>query len=328
MIRAGLQIPNFTYPGVAPDQLFERVAAVAVAAEDAGFDTVMVMDHFYQLPMLGPPEHEMFEAYTLLGAIAARTKQVKLGTLVTGVTYRNPAILAKIVTSLDVISQGRAFLGIGAAWFDQEHEALGVDFPPVKERFERLEEALTICRAMFRGERPTIEGKHYRVKDAINSPAPITPGGPPIMIGGQGEKKTLRLMAEHAEMANFTSGFDEIPHKLEVLAEHCANAGRDMATINKTPLGSLILGQTMEEAEQKRTVLLQDRGMPPWDQLGDDIKAMSGARFVVGDADSAGEQLRALLDLGLDGFTFNMPADGWETDAVAFAGEVLTKALA
>ena len=195
MIKVGLQIPNFTYPDAPPGELFERVAAVAVAAEDAGFDTVMVMDHFYQLPLLGPPEHEMFEAYTLLGALAARTKTAKLGTLVTGVTYRNPAILAKIVTTLDVISQGRAFLGIGAAWFDVEHEALGVDFPPVKERFERLEEALQICRAMFRGERPTFEGKHYSVKDAINCPAPVTPGGPPIMIGGQGEKKTLRLMA-------------------------------------------------------------------------------------------------------------------------------------
>ena len=153
------------------------MAAVAVAAEDAGADTVMVMDHFYQLPMLGPPDHEMFEAYTLLGGIAARTKKVKLGTLVTGVTYRNPAILAKIVTTLDVISSGRAFLGIGAAWFDVEHEALGVDFPPVKERFERLEEALHICRAMFRGERPTIEGKHYSVKDAINSPRPSRRAG-------------------------------------------------------------------------------------------------------------------------------------------------------
>jgi F420-dependent oxidoreductase-like protein len=327
MIRAGLQIPNFTYPGVAPEDLFERVAGTAVAAEEAGFDTVMVMDHFYQLPLLGPPEHEMFEAYTLLGAIAARTSSVKLGTLVTGVTYRNPAILAKIVTSLDVISKGRAFLGIGAAWFDFEHEGLGVDFPPVKERFERLEEALHICRAMFRGERPTFEGKHYRVKDAINSPAPITPGGPPIMIGGQGEKKTLRLMAEHAEMANFTSGFDEIPHKLEVLAQHCADVGRDMATINKTPLGSLILGQTMEEAEGKRSALLQERGLPPWDQLDEGVKAMIGARFVVGDPDTAGEQLRGLLDLGLDGFTFNMPADGWEPDAVAFAGQVVTKAF-
>jgi len=327
MIRAGLQIPNFTYPGVAPEDLFERVADVAVAAEQAGFDTVMVMDHFYQLPLLGPPDHEMFEAYTLLGALAARTQRVKLGTLVTGVTYRNPAILAKIVTALDVISRGRAFLGIGAAWFDVEHEALGVDFPPVKERFERLEEALQICRAMFRGERPTLEGKHYRVKDAINSPAPITPGGPPIMIGGSGEKKTLRFMAKYAEMANFTSGYDEVPHKLEVLAQHCDDVGRDINTINKTPLGSLILGHTMEEAEGKRSALLQDRGMPPWDQLDDNIKSMLGARFVVGDADAAGEQIQSVLALGLDGVTFNMPADGWDLEAVAFAGEVVTKAV-
>jgi F420-dependent oxidoreductase-like protein len=324
MIRAGLQIPNFTYPDTAPDELFERVAAVAVAAEESGFDTVMVMDHFYQLPLLGPPELEMFEAYTLLGALAARTKKVKLGTLVTGVTYRNPAILAKIVTTLDVISRGRAFLGIGAAWFDVEHEALGVDFPPVKERFERLEEAIQICQAMFRTERPTIEGKHYRVKDAINSPAPITPGGPPLMIGGQGERKTLRLMAQYADMANLTAGYDELPRKLDVLAAHCADVGRDPATINKTPLGSLILGETMEAAEAKRTALLAQRGMPPWDQLDDGIKAMIGARFVVGDADAAGEQLQTLLDLGLDGFTFNMPADGWEPEAVAFAGSVLT----
>jgi F420-dependent oxidoreductase-like protein len=327
MIRAGLQIPNFTYPGVAPEDLFERVATVAVTAEAAGFDTVMVMDHFYQLPLLGPTDHEMFEGYTLLAALAARTERVKLGTLVTGVTYRNPAILAKIVTALDVISRGRAFLGIGAAWFDVEHEALGVDFPPVKERFERLEEALQICRGMFRGERPTFEGKHYRVKDAINAPAPITPGGPPIMIGGSGEKKTLRMMAQYAEMANFTSGYDELPHKLEVLAQHCEDVGRDIDTINKTPLGSLVLGQTMEEAEDKRNALLADRGMPPWDQLDDNIKNMLGARFVVGDADTAGEQIQSLLALGLDGVTFNMPADGWEPEAVAFAGEVLNKAL-
>jgi F420-dependent oxidoreductase-like protein len=322
-----LQIPNFTYPGVAPEDLFERVATVAVTAEAAGFDTVMVMDHFYQLPLLGPTDHEMFEGYTLLAALAARTERVKLGTLVTGVTYRNPAILAKIVTALDVISRGRAFLGIGAAWFDVEHEALGVDFPPVKERFERLEEALQICRGMFRGERPTFEGKHYRVKDAINAPAPITPGGPPIMIGGSGEKKTLRMMAQYAEMANFTSGYDELPHKLEVLAQHCEDVGRDIDTINKTPLGSLVLGQTMEEAEDKRNALLADRGMPPWDQLDDNIKNMLGARFVVGDADTAGEQIQSLLALGLDGVTFNMPADGWEPEAVAFAGEVLNKAL-
>jgi F420-dependent oxidoreductase-like protein len=327
MIRAGLQIPNFTYPDVAPDELFERVAAIAVAAEQSGFDTVMVMDHFYQLPILGPPEHEMFEAYTLLGALAARTSELRLGTLVTGVTYRNPAILAKIVTTLDVISRGRAFLGIGAAWFDLEHDALGVAFPPVGERMERLEEALQICRAMFREERPTFQGRHYRIKDAINSPAPITPGGPPIMIGGQGERKTLRLMAEHADMANFNSGFDQLPRKLEVLARHCADVGRDVATINKTALGSLILGRTMEEAGAKRDRFLQERGLAPWDQLDDDVKVLVGGRVVVGDADAVGEQLQSLLAHGVDGLTFNMPADGWDLDAVHHAGQVVGAAL-
>ena len=326
MIKAGLQIPNFTYPDVAPDQLFERVAAIAVAGEQAGFDTVMVMDHFYQLPLLGPPDHEMFEAYTLLGAIAARTERVKLGTLVTGVTYRNPSILAKIVTTLDVVSKGRAFLGIGAAWFDVEHEALGVDFPPVKERFERLEEALHITRAMFRGERPTFDGKHYRVKDVINSPAPITPGGPPIMIGGQGEKKTLRLMAEHAEMANFTSGFDELPHKLEVLAAHCADVGRDIDTINKTPLASLFLGRTHEDAIDKVNQRLAGMGMT-WDTLDAGFKQQLGARFLMGDADEVGEQVANLRSIGMDGVTVNMPSDGYDVEAVAHAGEVLLKAL-
>jgi F420-dependent oxidoreductase-like protein len=326
MIRAGFQIPNFTYPDTAPEQLFETIAASAVAAENSGFDAVMVMDHFYQLPLLGPPDNEMLEGYTLLSALAARTSKVNLGTLVTGVTYRNPAILAKIVTALDVISGGRAFLGIGAAWYEQEHQALGVDFPPVKERFERLTEALEICRGMFRGERPTIEGKHYRVRDAINSPAPIRPGGPPIMIGGQGEKKTLRLMAEHAEMANFTSGFDELPRKLEVLAGHCADVGRDMATINKTPLASLFLGPTMEDAVAKVDSRLAGMGMK-WADLDDAFKSQLGNRFIIGDADSVGEQVQSLIALGLDGVCVNMVADSHDPEAVAFAGEVLTKAL-
>jgi F420-dependent oxidoreductase-like protein len=326
MIKVGLQIPNFTYPDTPPHELFERVASIACAAEEAGADTVMVMDHFYQLPLLGPPEHEMFEAYTLLGALAARTKTVRLGTLVTGVTYRNPAILAKTVTTLDVISSGRAFLGIGAAWFDVEHAALGVTFPPVKERFERLEEALHICRAMFRGERPTIEGTHYSVQDAINSPAPVTPGGPPIKIGGQGEKKTLRLMAEHAEMANFTSGFDELPRKLEVLAGHCSDVGRDPATINKTSLCTVLIAPTMGEAEHLRNEFLRARGMD-WDTLDEDVRALVGARLVVGDADAAGERVQALIGLGLDGLTFNMPANGHDPEAVAHTVGVVRQAV-
>jgi F420-dependent oxidoreductase-like protein len=327
MIRCGFQIPNFTYPDTPPAELFERIAQIAVTAEQSGWDTVMVMDHFYQLPLLGPPENEMLEGYTLLGALAARTKTAQLGTLVTGVTYRNPAILAKIVTTLDVISQGRAFLGIGAAWFDVEHAGLGVDFPPVKERFERLEEALHICRAMFRGERPTFDGKHYRVHDAINSPAPIRAGGPPIMIGGQGEKKTLRLMAEHAEMANFTVGLDEIPRKLEVLQGHCDAVGRDIATINKTALGSLFLGRTHEEAVAKVDTRLAVMGMS-WDRLDDGLRAQFSSRFTLGDPDEVGERIAALLGAGLDGVTYNMVADSHDLEAVAFAGEVVSKAVA
>jgi F420-dependent oxidoreductase-like protein len=327
MIRAGFQIPNFTYPGVPDDELFERIVAIATSAEQSGFDTVMVMDHYYQLPLLGPPEHAMFESYTLLAALAARTSTAKLGTLVTGVTYRNPALLAKIVTALDVISRGRAFLGIGAAWFDVEHEALGVEFPPLRERFERLEEAIQICRAMFRDERPTFEGAHYRVKDAINSPPPLTPGGPPIMVGGSGEKKTMRIAAELADMVNVTAGADEVPRKLEALAGHCERAGRDPATINKTSLNSLVLGHTMEDAAAKRDELLAARGLPAWDSLDDGFRAAIGSRFLVGGPDEVGAQVRHLLDLGLDGVVVNMPADGHDLEAVAYAGEVMTKAL-
>jgi F420-dependent oxidoreductase-like protein len=327
MIRAGLQIPNFTYPGVGEDELFERISAIACTGEEAGFDTVMVMDHFYQLPLLGAPDLAMFEGYTLLAALAARTSRAKLGTLVTGVTYRHPAVLAKIVTSLDVISRGRAFLGIGAAWFEQEHDALGVPFPPVSERFERLEEAIHICRAMFKRERPTFDGKHYRVKDAINSPPPLTPGGPPIMVGGSGERKTMRIAAELADMVNLTAGADEVPRKLEALAGHCERAGRDMATINKTSLNTLLLGRDMDDATAKRDDFLIARGLGPWSALDDSVQAALGARFLMGGPDEVGEQVQHLLALGLDGVVVNMPADGHDLEAVAFAGEALGKAL-
>jgi F420-dependent oxidoreductase-like protein len=327
MIRAGLQIPNFTYPDVAPDDLFETVATIAVTAEQSGFDTVMVMDHFYQLAMLGSPEQPMFEAYTLLSALAARTRRVKLGTLVTGVTYRNPAILTKIVTALDVISKGRAFLGIGAAWFDLEHEALGVDFPPVAERFERLEEAIAIYRGMTRGERPTIDGKHYRVKDAVNLPAPIQAGGPPLLIGGQGERKTLRIAAQHADMVNIICGRDELRHKIDVLERHCADLGRDPREINKTMLSFLVIGRDTAEAERLRDDYLAGIGMA-WADLDEDTRAGFTNRIVIGGPEECTEQLRGLLDLGLDGLTVNLPVNGHDPEIVALAGEVVGKALA
>ena len=188
MMRLALQVPNFTYPDVEVGDLFETVAEVATAAEASGFDTLLVMDHFYQLPMLGSPDQPMFEAYTLLSALAARTSSIQLGTLVTGVTYRNPAFLAKVVTNLDVISRGRAMLGIGAAWFDMEHDAFGYDFPPVSDRFEMLEEAIQITQAMFADERPTFEGKHFQVRGHHQQPEADPRQDPPDGRRGRREE--------------------------------------------------------------------------------------------------------------------------------------------
>ena len=327
MIRAGLQIPNFTYDGVPDAELFEAVATMAQTAERSGFDTVLVMDHFYQLPGLGTPEDPMFEAYTLLGALAARTDRVQLGTLVTGVTYRNPAILAKIVTTLDVISKGRAFLGIGAAWFDVEHEALGVDFPPIPERFDRLEEALQICRAMFRGERPTIEGAHYRVKEAVNIPAPIREGGPPIMIGGQGEKRTMPLMARYADAANIIADISAMPAKLEALDRACAAEGRDRTDLSTSPLLFMFAADSDEAAEDKVADFVGARGLD-WRSLDEAGRALIGGRFIIGGRDRATAQIKALLDAGFDGMCVNLIADGCDPTAVERAGAILTDALA
>jgi len=233
--RLGLQIPNFTFPGVADADLFETIAGIATTAENHGFDSVWVMDHLYQIGVVGPREDPMLEAYSLLSAVAARTTSAALGTMVTGVTYRNPALLAKIVTTLDVISSGRAILGIGAAWNDDEHAGYGYDFPTAKERLDRLEEALQICRAMFTEQAPTFEGRYSRIRSVLNNPKPIR-GRIPILIGGSGEKRTLRLVAQYADACNVFGDPDGVRHKLEVLERHCADVGRDPAEITKTTL--------------------------------------------------------------------------------------------
>jgi F420-dependent oxidoreductase-like protein len=233
--RLGLQIPNFTFPGVRDADLFETVAGIATTAESNGFDSVWVMDHLYQIEMVGPKEDPMLEAYTLLAALAARTKTASLGTMVTGVTYRNPALLAKIVTTLDVISAGRAILGIGAAWNDDEHAGYGYGFPPAGERLDRLEEALQITRAMFTEQTPSFHGRHYRIDSVLNNPKPIR-GRIPILIGGGGEKRTLRLVAQYGDACNLFGDPDAVRHKLDVLERHCADVGRDPAEITKTIL--------------------------------------------------------------------------------------------
>ncbi len=325
MTRLAFQIPNFDLPGVGVDELFERVAAMASQAEQSGFDTVMVMDHFYQLPMLGAPDDRMLEAYTLLGALAARTKTARLGTLVSGNTYRNPALLAKIVTTLDVISGGRALLGIGTGWFELEHEGYGFRFGSLSERFEKLEEALQIIKPMLAGERPSFEGRHYQVKDAINSPPPLQSGGLPIMIGGAGEKKTLRLVAQYADESNLPCAAAEIPRKLEALERHCEAVGRDRSSIRVSWLGSVVIGPTTAAAETARNEFLARRGMD-WNTLPDHIKEGVDRALVLGDPDTVGEFVREkLIGAGLDGITLNMPANGHDLEAVALVGQTLGK---
>jgi len=309
MTKFGLQIPNFTFAGVPDREMFEHVADLAVAGEQAGFDSVWVMDHFWQLPPLGGPTQPMLEGYTLLGGLAARTRRVKLGTLVTGVTYRNPALLAKMVTTLDIVSSGRAMLGLGAAWYEEEHDAFGFDFPPAGERLDRLEEALQICRAMFTEEAPSFAGKHYRVEKALNIPRPVQPNGPRIMVGGSGEKRTLRLVAKYADMCNINGSPDTIRHLLEVLRGHCADVGRDPGEITTTRLGSLFLTSSAEEAEQTSGFLR--------DAAGADFEE----RFTVGDPGAVIDQVDALVDAGLDELIFNLPFADPAT--VRRAGELL-----
>ena len=247
-VKIGLQIPDFTTPD-GPARLGANLATVARTADDAGFDFLAVMDHFFQIQAVGPADHEMLEAYTTLGYLAASTSRARLLTLVTGVTYRNPGILAKIITTLDVLSGGRAWLGIGAAWNEEESRGLGIPFPPLAERFERLEETLQICLQMFRGDDSPYRGRHYQLERPLNSPLPLTRPHPPILIGGSGEKKTLRLVAQYAQACNLFPG-PELARKLDVLRGHCEAVGRDYDEIEKTVYFLYDVGEKGEKAAQ------------------------------------------------------------------------------
>ena len=246
-MKLGLHIADFTWDGGAAE-LGPRLADVARRAEAAGFDRVSVMDHVWQISHLGPPEHEMLEAYTALGYLAAVTERVKLLTVVTAVVYREPGLLAKAVTTLDVLSGGRAMLGIGAAWNEEESRGLGLFFPSTKERFERLEEALQICLQMWSDDDGPYAGEHYRLERTLNSPQALSRPHPPVLIGGAGEKKTLRLVAQYADACNI---FDspELGHKLDVLREHCERLGRDYDAIEKTAQTRFDLGPNGENVD-------------------------------------------------------------------------------
>jgi F420-dependent oxidoreductase-like protein len=299
-------MPNFSFSDRAPDRLFPQLAANVQAAEDAGFDIVTVMDHFYQIRGVGPETEPMLEAYTTLGALAAITRRVALGTLVTGVTYRNPALLAKQVTTLDVISGGRAVLGLGAAWNEDEHIGYGFPFPPIPERMDRLDEALQICRLMFAQERPSFEGTHYRIERALDVPRPIQPRGPRILIGGGGERRTLRLLAKYGDIGNWFGSLDEVRHKKGVFEEHCAAVGRDPAEVTLTVMAPVVVART--EAEGKAAF----EALPPERRVG----------VTVGTPERCAEALRPWVEAGFTGFVFRNPSM-MDPERIAVAGDLI-----
>jgi len=277
-IKLGLQIPNFSY-GTGVEELFPTVIAQAQEADAAGFDSVFVMDHFYQLPGLGTPDQPMLEAYTTLGGLATVTKNVQLGTLVTGNTYRNPTLLAKAITTLDVASQGRAILGIGTGWFELEHDQLGFEFGTFTDRFNKLDEALQIILPMLRGERPTFSGKYYRAQEAMANPR--FRDHIPLMIGGSGEKKTIPLAAKHFDHLNIITGFDELPRKVQVVKDRCEEIGRDPATLETSMLVIALIDENATE-----------------DVIPDEFKQ----NVVFGGPDQIVEQIQTkVLDAGVDG---------------------------
>jgi F420-dependent oxidoreductase-like protein len=301
-IRLGLQIPNYSY-GTGVEKLFPSVIAQAREAEAAGYDSLFIMDHFYQLPALGSPDQPMLEAYTALGALATATERLQLGTLVTGNTYRNPTLLAKIITTLDVVSAGRAILGIGAGWFELEHHQLGFEFGTFTDRFNRLEEALQILQPMIKGERPTFSGKWYNTESAMANPR--YRDDIPLMIGGGGEKKTFAIAARCADYLNIIAGLDELPGKVKALAARCDEAGRDRSTLQTTAYVTVIISEDIKPEQ-----INQIPNAPGY--------------VVAGSPASIAEQVQAkVFDVGVDGVILSLAAHGYTPGVITTAAEAL-----
>ncbi|WP_163694816.1 LLM class F420-dependent oxidoreductase [Mycolicibacterium sarraceniae] len=304
-IKLGLQIPNFSY-GTGVSELFPTVIAQAQEAEAAGFDSVFVMDHFYQLPGLGAPEEPMLEAYTALGALATATQRVQLGTLVTGNSYRNPTLLAKAITTLDVISQGRAILGIGTGWFQLEHDSLGYEFGTFTDRFKKLDESLEIILPMLKGERVTVDGQYYTTHEAFANPR--FREHIPLMIGGSGEKKTIPLAAKYFDHLNIIAGFDELPRKVQVVKEACEKIDRDPATLETSVLAIAII----------------DENITP-DMIPDEFKQQA----VFGSPEQIADQIKTkVLDAGVSGVILSAATiNGYKPGGVTEVAERLKPIL-
>ena len=301
-IRLGLQINNFSY-GTGVADLFPTVVKQAQEADTSGFDAVFLMDHFYQLPGIGTPDEPMLEAYTALGALATATDNVQLGTLVTGNTYRNPTLLAKNITTLDVISAGRAILGIGTGWFELEHDQLGYEFGTFTDRFNKLDEALQIIVPMIEGEKPTFTGRYYRVQEAMANPR--FREHIPLMIGGSGEKKTIPLAARHFDHLNVIAGFDELPRKMDVVRQACEKVDRDPSTLETSMLVGALVGDGVTA-----------------DAIPEDFRQ----RMVAGSPEQVAEQIKAkVLDAGVGGVIVFVPTQalGYQPGQITALGEAL-----
>ncbi|MFY2790096.1 LLM class F420-dependent oxidoreductase [Rhodococcus sp. MALMAid1271] len=319
-IRLGYQMPNFSYDGSVAE-LFPQVIAQAREAEAAGFDTAFVMDHFYQLPGIGKPDEPMLEAYSALSALATATDTIQLSALVTGNTYRNPAILAKTVTTLDVVSGGRAILGIGAGWFELEHQSFGLEFGTFTDRFERLDEALQIIEPMLRGQRPTFDGLWYQVENAMNEPR--VRDDLPIMLGGGGEKKTFGLAAQFADHLNIICDATELPRKIAAVQARCEEVDRDPKDLETSFLAFVIIDEDGDKAKELQREFVLKQGLD-LTNLSDEDAAKATDRHFCGTPDDVAEQVqRRVLDRGVDGIIINLVANGHQPGVVELAGKAL-----
>jgi F420-dependent oxidoreductase-like protein len=317
----GFSLGDYPTPAEGPLKLFDSVVAQVRAAERAGFDSVWVPDHLMQTPVVASKDDPMLECYTTLGALAALTSTVRLGAFVGCAAYRNPTLVGKAVTTLDVISHGRAVFGIGAGWFEEEHEAYGYEFGTAAQRFDRLVEVLEIVRSMFRSESTHAEGRYFRAAGALNRPRPLQQGGPPILIGGSGERRTLRLVAEYADICNVTGGPARLRRLMEVLDGHCHDVGRDPAEICRTFINVVTVRGTEQEARAAIPESYRDVPAEVTDHLSETVRPIAGTRAQVVD------QLGRHLASGIDGMILSCAAEDRHPDYVELLADVASEAF-
>lgn len=315
--RLGLQLAGYSFPYVADSHIFERVSQIAQLAENSGYDSLWTMDHLHQIDSVGDPEEPILEAYTTLAALATVTKSAQLGVLVTASGFRNPALLAKMVTTIDIISGGRTILGIGAGWHEEEYLAYGIDFPPIRERLAQLSEAIQVCRAMFTSHAPSFTGKYHQLAGALNVPRPVRPAGPPILIGGGGEKVLIPMVAQLGDACNFFGGPATVRHKIGVLEKACEAIGRDPAEITKTWLGAVIIADTEQELQVSLERLARLYALSP--------RAVRGFALCGAESDVL-RQLGQYQAAGIDGVIVS-PLDPDDEECIQRVGTTLRSAI-